>query len=127
MRRPSPDGERFGCHCKAQPLRCLQRRLSIGLGQEERELLPTPPAGGIHGPQLIADTGCECLQDRIPRLMAQTVVDLLEVIDIQEQKRARAVEAPGMRQIAIKGGEQRAVVWQVRERIMHRLVLKPVF
>ncbi len=66
------------------------RTLGRCFRQEERKLLPTDPADTILLPQGIGKRACHLLQHDIPGMVAEPVVDLLEVVDIQHHHRQRA-------------------------------------
>ena len=69
--------------------------MPVGLDEDDGELLAAIAAGGIGRPQPVLQDGCHRPQHFVADDMSVAVVDLLEVIDVDEQKRERALIALG--------------------------------
>ena len=69
------------------PLRHLDRFVEAGVGQQHQKLLATVAPHPIEGAQLGGDAAGHLGQHLVPHVVAQGIVDLLEVIDVKLQHR----------------------------------------
>ncbi len=77
---------RHGRHCGADPLRHLQQYPLVYLRQQDQKLLATAAHEEILPPQLGGDALADPAQDLVTGLVAEAIVDLLEVIEIQHDE-----------------------------------------
>jgi len=74
-------------HGAAQPLRDAQRRLRVRGRKHERELLAAQPRGQVGLARALAQQLREALQHAVAGLVAERVVDALEVVEIADEQR----------------------------------------
>jgi len=111
------DANLDGGDCFAQAFGNVQRVLKIGLRQQHRKLLPAQAADDIGRAQFgFAGAGTRP-QGVVPRAMAISVVDPLEVIDIHHQNRERLMGPLGPRDLLLTPNEKEAPVVHAGELI----------
>jgi hypothetical protein len=97
---------------RADPLGDLQCDGDLGVGQQDRELLPALAAGEVlvpqHGAQRRADAGQDLVAHRVPML----VVDLLEVVEVDHEQRERRLGRCGLGERPLQCVGDRALVGQ---------------
>ena len=76
---------RHGRHCGADPLRHLQQYPLVYLRQQDQKLSP-PLRTKRSSPQLGGDALADPAQDLVTGLVAEAIVDLFEVIEIQHDE-----------------------------------------
>ena len=90
----------------------LEGRGDIGVGQQDRELLPAVAPGEVPGPQHAAQRGADARQDLVPRGMPVLVVDLLEVVEVEQEQRERRPRHRGLRERPLQRVRDRPLVGQ---------------
>src|SRR3954451_7796444 len=88
-------------HRLAQVLGDAHGAGAIGVRQHHDELLATAAAGEVAAAQLAAHEGAQCREDLVAALVAEGVVDLLEVIEVQQDRRHRRQRAAGLGEQAL--------------------------
>ena len=79
-------GERLGHH-RAQLFGDFDGQVVVGVLEEDRELIPAQAGQQVTGPQLLGQAGSDLDQESVPDVVAQAVVDLLELVQVQQQQR----------------------------------------
>ena len=96
--------------------------------EQDRELVPTQPGGGVGGAQAFLDPFAHLAQDLVARGMAQRVVDRLEVVEVHEQHGHRLAVAvlpfDRVRDAVAEQGAVREVRDRVVEGLMRQLLLE---
>ena len=110
-------GER-GPHGKAQALGHRQRLVAVGAGQEHGELLAAEPRGDVGAARGLAQHVGEAPQHLVARLVAERVVDALEVVEVAHQqgaavRAAQALEDARLELAPIAQPGERVVLGQV--------------
>ena len=122
---PHRTGESHTATC-AKGLRCYRGTHAFGrsqcspgirLWQDDHEFLAPPTSQGIHAAQGSTYGAREFAQDRVSHRMAITIVDRLEVIQVQEEQGAGTVVALGALEFLLDGSDQGAMVGQAGERV----------
>ena len=80
--------------CLQQPGHHLAGGRQVGIRQDERELLAADAADMVDSTQFFLQTACHHAQDPVADLMTETVVDVLEAIQIDDDQRQRRIRAP---------------------------------
>src|SRR3954451_1444385 len=94
-------------HRLAQVLGDAHGAGAIGVRQHHDELLAPAAAGEVAAAQLAAHEGAQCREDLVAALVAEGVVDLLEVIEVQQGSPTSA---------SASGRPGRAGAWNARLR-----------
>ena len=97
----------------------VNRALERDLGHDHRELLAAGPRGHVVAAHLVAHQRAELAEHRVAREVAEGVVDLLEVIDVEEDQREAARVAAGAGGLALERLVEVALVVQLGEAV-HR-------
>ena len=100
-----------------------ERGLVRTAGTENREFVAAEPRERLAGSYLFVQSGCDGLQQRIPGLVPERVVDLLEVVDAEEQHRDGAVLAPRAQDRLSDAVAEQVPVWQVGELVVQGAML----
>ena len=99
----------------------------IGTLQHQDELVPTQPRDRVLGAHAGLEPPRHCLEQLVAHLMAEAVVDGLEIVDVQEQQgrrqavAARAAEDAGQavaEQVAVGQAGQRIIVRQTVQALL---------
>ena len=98
--------KRWRCDERAQLLGQDRAFLDAGLGQDQHEFLAAVPADQVAGPQVRRDRLGDAAQDDVAGGVAVGVVDGLEVVDIDERDRQRALVARRALDFGEQVGEQ---------------------
>ena len=91
--------------------------VGANLRQEHGELVAAPTEAGVRQADLVGEGVGDRDQGRVARLVPETVVDRLEVIDIQHRQRQRSVVAPAARHLPYERLVERTTVGQTGERV----------
>src|SRR5690554_6244531 len=86
----------------ADPLREHGARPGVGAGQQDHELLAAVPGGDIAAADLVADPPGDAAQDVVADEVAVTIVDRLEMIDVDHQARERRALAAAPRDLLVQ-------------------------
>ena len=92
------------------------------MGEEDRELVAAHPERPIAPPKGRGGDPAHRRQQLVARGVAPLVVDLLEVVDVHDQERQRAVRPLGEVELAGELVLERAVVAQPRQGVDQRVV-----
>ncbi|MEJ2202354.1 MAG: hypothetical protein P8X63_15260 [Desulfuromonadaceae bacterium] len=101
----------------AQSFRYPHGLVEAGFRQHQGKLLPAETGGEIVIPQLSFHGLGQSLQDHIPLLMAVTVVDLFEMVDIDHDQGQWFLGALATLQFLVQGFHQKAPVAQLGQGI----------
>ena len=71
-------------------------RGDLGVGQQDRELLPAVAAGEVPAPQRAAEHRADVRQDLITHRVPALVIDLLEVVQVDQEQRDRRLGGRGL-------------------------------
>ena len=104
----------------AQLVQPLQGCFAGRLGQQHRELLPPVPADEIGLAQTLAQEASQARQHSIARRVAQPVVDLLEMVDIDHRHGQGVPVAPCAGDLHVELFHQARVVRESREAILRQ-------
>ena len=107
----------------AQLLREDGAFLDVGLGEDQHELLAAVAADHVARPQVRAERLGDAAQHDVAGGVAVGVVDGLEVVDVDERDRQRALVAAGALDLGEQGGQQRAAVRDAGQAVDGREVL----
>ena len=99
--------------------------LQIGLGQEERELVAAQPRQHIGPAGAMAQLAGDGLEQVVARLVAEAVVDLLEVIEVHHQHRAAGSVARRALDLLHELLVEAAAVEQARQQVVVHQVVEP--
>ena len=99
-----------------------QRLLLVGLGHEQRELVAAQAGEDVLGAGDVAQRGGDGGQHDVAALVAERVVDRLEVVDVEQRERERPLVAQRAGELLAQALVEGAVVGQARERIGGRLL-----
>jgi len=87
------------------------------VGQQHEELLAAVAAGEVAGAHAVAERSADGSEDLVTLAMAEQVVDLLEVVQVEHEGRQRAQRAVGLRDHPLEGVVGGAPVGQARQRV----------
>ena len=131
LRDPDRDRDRAG-EAELDPVEALgepgregDRALLAAAGDDHGELLAADPADDIACADARAEMVCEVRQHVVADGVAEDVVDLLEVVDVDHHDRHVRVLCRGQRQLAAEALVEVAVVVEPGERVGLRLALEP--
>ncbi len=96
MAPPLLDGERLGGDAPAQPLRHHGGHRHVGLRHDDDELFAAVPAREIDAADRSFDAQREIAQHVVAGIVAVGVVDRLEIIDVDHQRRQRLAARGGL-------------------------------
>src|SRR5438445_339615 len=65
----------------------------LGVGGEDRELVSAQPGDGVSGPKHPAQAGRHLLQEAVPAVVAERIVDVFEAIEVEKQHAEHALVA----------------------------------
>ncbi len=82
------------------PLACDGAR---GVGQQQDKFFAPVAAGGVGAADVGAQHGAQLAQQRVAERVAVSVVEALEVVDVDHHHPQRALGALGSAQLALKG------------------------
>jgi hypothetical protein len=102
-----------GSHALDDRLRCRKRKRLVVIDEQKRELV-TAEAKRLTA---LAQARCDLREHAVARRMAEAVVDLLEVVDVDEAQRQRSSLSLRVAQLALKTLVKVAVIAQTGERI----------
>jgi hypothetical protein len=98
--QPLERTDRAGAHCELHPPVELLGVREPGLGEDDGELVAADAAGDVGTSddrlEALGDSG----EDRVPREVADAVVDRLEVVDVEDDEGKLAMVAVGTRAFA---------------------------
>src|SRR5512133_3260091 len=100
-----------------------QAALQAGLGQDEHELLAAVAGEGVDVADAAGDPAGELDQDPAAALVAEAVVDRLEVVDVKHEQGQDPAEAPGPLDLLLEAAREVAVVPGPGERVGDRQLL----
>jgi hypothetical protein len=83
----------------------LQRLLLGGLGHEQRELVAAQAGQDVLGAGDVAQRAGDGGEHRVAALVAERVVDRLEVVDVEQRQRERALVAQRARELLAQRGD----------------------
>ena len=90
--------------------------------QHDAELVAAEPGDGVLGAEPLGDPSTDLLEELVARLVPERVVDLLEAVEVEQQRgRDRSVAQRLPRDLVEPVGEKRAV-GEVGEDVVQRLV-----
>ncbi len=108
----------------------LRHALGRGLGgdvfQHDDELVPAEPRDGVAGADRALDALADDGEQRVARLVAEGVVDEVEVIDVEEQDGDRGVAPQVPRERVSEAVEQEGAVREAGERVVQRFALQEI-
>ena len=114
------------CDSVTELVRQPHRRSERRLGQDEHELLSAKAARNIPTSDLAQQEFSHCAQHLIARLMPKTVVEALEVVNVQHQDSHRALLSLPMIDLSPQRFLHPAAIEQASEWIANRLIVEPV-
>ena len=123
-------GEGHGsCHGTAHQIGEGRDALGFTLGhQDDREIIATEAGQSVLRAQQAAQPTRNIEQDGIPHREADTLVDLLEAIQIEHQhSRTNALVGARKDQRCIKPVHEQFAVGQAGQIVMHRIMQEPLF
>src|SRR5207253_9147361 len=91
-----------------------------GLREQQRELVATDPERFVAPAQRRMQRARECLKSFVPRRVTETVVQLLEVVEIADDEPERAPVSQGARNFALEPRNERATIQEARQWIVIR-------
>ena len=94
----------------------------VGLGHEQRELVAAQAGEDVLGAGDVAQRGGDRGEHDVAALVAERVVDRLEVVDVEQRERERPLVAQRARELLAQALVEGAVVGQAGERIGGRLL-----
>ncbi len=97
--------------------------LDVGLGQDQHEFLAAIAADHVARPQVGPDGLGDAAQDDVARGVAVGVVDGLEVVDVDEGDRQRALVASGALDLGEEGAQQGAPIDDAGQAVDRRPVV----
>jgi hypothetical protein len=109
---------------EAQAIRHLEGLGEGSVGKEHDELVPTHSADVVGRPEGHLETARELLQDGVPGRMAQRLVDPLEVVAVEDDRREGAARSAPAPQFDRKLGLQPPSVQDLGQRIDARQLLQ---
>src|SRR5207244_5655337 len=98
----------------------------VRLGEQEGGLLAADPSRHVDVAEVLAHELCELPQDLVARLMAETVVDELEVIEIAEHDRQRRAKRARTHDLAVERLDEAAAIDETGQVVGCRLPLHEV-
>ena len=131
LRDPDRDRDRAGeveldlVEALGEPGRERDRLLLAAAGHDHGELLAADPADDVGGADGRAEVVGELRQHLVADGVAEDVVDLLEVVDVDHHDRHVRVLGGGERQLAPEALVEVAVVVEAGQRVGLRLALEP--
>src|SRR5690348_16552397 len=96
--------------CAANALGSVHRPVTLRLWENDHKLLPAPTSQDIDAAQGATDDRAQLLQCGVPTSMSESVVDRLEVVQIQHDDRARALVSARAIELLVEPRDQRAMV-----------------
>ncbi len=90
----------------------------IGIEYADDEFVSPEPGDDVTGPDLMLHAAGDLLEQFVPRGMSQTVVDLLEAIQVDEQHAHQGALAFGAQEGLVQAIQQEHAVWQARQGVM---------
>ena len=90
-------------------------------GEDYPELLAADARRQIGFAHAVADHTRGPAQDVVARLMAEAIVDLLEVVEVEEDERERRLEAQRARDLLLQYLYEAAAIGEIGELVGHRL------
>ena len=99
----------------ADALGDLQRRVDLGVRQQDRELLAAVAAGEVPGPQHAAQRRADVREHLVPHRVPALVVDLLEVVQVEQEQGERRLGGRGLRERPLQRVGDGALVGQPGE------------
>src|SRR5919106_3528386 len=112
--------ERLAVGGPAELLGHGQAALQVGLGQDEHELLAAVAGEGVDVADAAGDPAPELDQHLVAPLVAEAIVDQLEVVDVQHEQGQDAAEAAGALDLLLEAAFEVAVVPGPGERVGDR-------
>ena len=100
----------------------IGRRLARDVLAEDHELIAAQPCDGVACPEAVHEPARHLEQELVSGVVAEGVVDELEVVEIHEQHRSAAVDALGPFEPVVQALAQQGSVGQAGERIVQGLV-----
>ena len=91
--------------------------VDVGLGEDQHEFLAAVPADHVGRPQVRAERLGDAAQDHVAGRMAVRVVDGLEVVDVDEGDRQRALVAAGALDLGEERRQERLAVRDARQAV----------
>ena len=101
--------------------------LFVELLQKDGELVTTQASHRVAGAHARLQTVSHLDQQGVARLVAQAVVDHLEVVQVEKQHRDQVLPTVGVRHGALESIAKEGSIGQPRQRIVERLVLERRF
>lgn len=77
---------RWATHCGAHALGHLVGALRVGVGQDHRKFFAAHPRHDVDDPHAAAEHLGDGAQHLVPGVMAEAVIDLLEMVHVQHQQ-----------------------------------------
>ena len=107
---------------RANAFRAGLRRLDVGHGEQDDEFLATKAADDIFGSNAFYKKGCGFAKDGVAGIVTVSVVEFLEVVEIEHEDAESGFGADGASGFALHHFFEVTAVEQAGERIADRLV-----
>ena len=98
----------------------------VGVGEQDGELVAAQPRDHVGVADGAAQQAADGDQELVAGVVAEGVVDLLEVVEVEQQQRAARAVAPAPLEVALELGVEAAPVGQAGEHVVVDEVGEPV-
>jgi len=98
---------------------------AVGVPEQYRELVATEPGHHVGGPDPLAEDPRRGDEELVSRVVAQRVVDLLEVVQVEQEQRAVRAVALAVVEVSCQLGVEAAPVGQPGQDVVVRQVRQP--
>ena len=99
-------------------------QLALGVAQQDRELVAAEPRGRVDRAHAVGQAPGDHLEDLVAGGVAEAVVDVLEVVEVEEQHRHRPLVAAAPDERVLDAVAEQRAVRQPGERVVEGLVLE---